>query len=167
LNQQTPSGSTAPQSDVTFNTQVVTPGNEQLSEPLPEPTSAEEAAVLEKLHEQERRENVVNPYSHWHNISPISDQQNPGQTQPQTAQRQGPNAQGGDWEWETMPTQAQPGVNATQTAANPQPQQQVTQAPDPAILQLASNDDLNVATIAREANKRKEELQDEVVISLH
>lgn len=43
----------------------------------------------------------------------------------------------------------------------------VTQAPDPAILQLASNDDLDVATLARQANKHKEELRDEVVISLH
>jgi PrgI family protein len=42
----------------------------------------------------------------------------------------------------------------------------VTQAPDPAIVELARNDDLNVATIAREAQKRKEP-PDEVVISLH
>jgi hypothetical protein len=42
-------------------------------------------------------------------------------------------------------------------------------APDPAILSLASNNDLNVATLARQANKAKETrqpLQDEVVISL-
>jgi len=42
-------------------------------------------------------------------------------------------------------------------------------APDPAILSLASNNDLNVATLAREAHKAKggdEPLQDEVVISL-
>lgn len=41
-------------------------------------------------------------------------------------------------------------------------------APNPAILRLASNDDLNVATIAREANKAQPKLlDDEVVISLH
>jgi len=43
-------------------------------------------------------------------------------------------------------------------------------APDPAILSLANNNDLNVATLAREAHKAKgddESLQDEVVISLH
>jgi hypothetical protein len=44
----------------------------------------------------------------------------------------------------------------------------VTAQPDPAILELANNDDLNVATLARQANKarKKEPPQDEVVISL-
>jgi PrgI family protein len=43
-----------------------------------------------------------------------------------------------------------------------------TTAPDPAILSLASNNDLNVATLAREADKAKhgDEPHDEVVISL-
>jgi len=46
---------------------------------------------------------------------------------------------------------------------------QMTQAPDPAILALASNNDLNVATIARQANKtnKPEPPEDEVVINLH
>lgn len=45
----------------------------------------------------------------------------------------------------------------------------VTPPPNPAILELANNNDLNVATIAREANKpkRSDESPDEVVISLH
>jgi PrgI family protein len=45
----------------------------------------------------------------------------------------------------------------------------MTPRPDPAILELANNDDLNVATIARQANKAKgkKEPPDEVVISLH
>lgn len=41
----------------------------------------------------------------------------------------------------------------------------VTPAPDPAILELSRNDDLSVATIARQAKKKP--LEDEVVISLH
>lgn len=53
-----------------------------------------------------------------------------------------------------------------QTAQQPTPAPKVTQTPDPAIVDLARNDDLNVATIAREAQKRKEP-PDEVVISLH
>jgi PrgI family protein len=58
--------------------------------------------------------------------------------------------------------QAMSGRNpAAQTAS-----QQVTQRADAAILDLARNDDLNVATIAREAHKRTEP-PDEVVISLH
>lgn len=40
-------------------------------------------------------------------------------------------------------------------------------AHDPAILSLANNNDLNVATLAREAYKAKNPSQDEVVISLH
>jgi PrgI family protein len=43
----------------------------------------------------------------------------------------------------------------------------VTHPPDPAIIALASNNDLNVATIARQANKQNEPPPDEVVISLH
>jgi hypothetical protein len=44
-----------------------------------------------------------------------------------------------------------------------------SKTPDPAILELAKNDDLNVATIARQANKNKEQTlgDDEVVVSLH
>ena len=45
----------------------------------------------------------------------------------------------------------------------------VTPPPNPAILELANNDDLNVATIARQANKVQEQQGNdgEVVISLH
>lgn len=47
------------------------------------------------------------------------------------------------------------------------PQVPVTPPPHPAILGLANNNDLNVATIARQAHKHTEEPPDEVVISLH
>ena len=45
----------------------------------------------------------------------------------------------------------------------------VTAKSDPAILEFANNDDLNVATIQRQANKtsEKDQPRDEVVISLH
>lgn len=49
-------------------------------------------------------------------------------------------------------------------AQNPAPAP-MTDGGDPAILSLSKNNDLNVATIAREAQRAKE--QDEVVISLH
>lgn len=60
--------------------------------------------------------------------------------------------------------QNQSGVTPPPVAAPP-----VTEQPDPAILSLANNDDLNVATLAREAQKAKgEEGQsgDEVIVSL-
>lgn len=48
------------------------------------------------------------------------------------------------------------------------PSQPVTAPPDPAILKLANNNDLNVATLAREAKKAKDSdgPEDEVVIAL-
>lgn len=48
------------------------------------------------------------------------------------------------------------------------PKTPVTPTPDPAILQLATNNDLNVATLARQAEKKRENNlpPDEVVISL-
>lgn len=67
-----------------------------------------------------------------------------------------------------QPLSAQPPrtvpVSNTSTPAPP-----VTAQPDPAILSLASNDDFSVATIARQAQrvKNNDKNQDEVVISLH
>lgn len=46
-------------------------------------------------------------------------------------------------------------------------QASVTQPPDPAIIALANNNDLNVDTIARQAKRQNQEPSDEVVISLH
>lgn len=67
---------------------------------------------------------------------------------------------------------SQPAVQATNlaTATVPQPPATEVTAPShPAILALANNDDLNVSTIAREAEKAKgnESGDGEVVISLH
>lgn len=70
-----------------------------------------------------------------------------------------------------QPLGSQPAASAASPAStSPQPRAPaVTAAPDPAILSLANNDDLNVSTLAREAYKAKhgdEPPQDEVVISL-
>lgn len=48
---------------------------------------------------------------------------------------------------------------------DPTPTKPVTPAPDPAIIALANNNDLDVATIARQAHKNDQ--PDEVVVSLH
>lgn len=59
----------------------------------------------------------------------------------------------------------------TNYATQPQPPivpKQVTPPVDAAIINLANNDDLNVATLARQANKKQAHLDDnEVVVSLH
>lgn len=62
------------------------------------------------------------------------------------------------------------GPQAAPTNPAPPVQTAMTASSDPAILSLSNNDDLNVATIAREAHKAKQNdngAQDEVVISLH
>lgn len=53
--------------------------------------------------------------------------------------------------------------NMTQPAASTT---EMTEAHDPAILSLANRDDLNIATLAREAQKTKGEDSDEVVVPL-
>jgi hypothetical protein len=191
LNQPGAATSVVPQDAVTFNTQVVSPNAQGPMAPAATPVvqqlqlppeqiqeaPLDEAALIEKLHEQDRRENV-NPYNRWHTIQPLSQQQAQQQViQQQNAQNNLSGTQGyqpPQFQQPMMPPapvapayQSQmPTPQASSVPAPQTPQQQVTAAPDPAILQLASNDDLNVATLAREANKRKE-LQDEVVISLH
>ncbi|HEX8182904.1 MAG TPA: PrgI family protein [Candidatus Saccharimonadales bacterium] len=61
-----------------------------------------------------------------------------------------------------------PGVQATPLGSSQQTSQPpVTAIPSPVILDLANNNDLNVATIAREAQARSIGLNGEVVVSLH
>lgn len=138
LNQPGRPGLTSPQDAVTFNAQVVAPGMPSSNLPTTSATpTPDEEALMRQL--QSQQQNNVNAYSHLHTIQPIGSQQ--VSDQPQAPGRQQANDQ----------NTGQP---------------QVTQQQDAAILDLARNDDLNVATIAREAHKRTEP-QDEVVISLH
>lgn len=60
-------------------------------------------------------------------------------------------------------------IEASKKAASQIPEPPMTPAPDPDIIELARNDDLNVETVARQAKKSKEQdLPDgEVVINLH
>jgi hypothetical protein len=142
LSQPTQAAPTVPQDNVTFNTQVVAPGTRPAALPVAaaDPTPEEESFIKQLKAEPAFSPNM---HGHLHVIQPLS---------------------------------AQKAAAAAAAAANPQPTPQapvpqpapkVTQPPDAAILDLARNDDLNVATIAREAQKRKEPPQDEVVISLH
>ena len=66
---------------------------------------------------------------------------------------------------------AKPKQHVTQKPAAQKPAEPVSQQPDPAILNLARNNDLDVATLAREAQREKAKLLDasdgEVTISLH
>ena len=146
LNQPSQPVASAPQGAVTFNTQVVAPGSTAAQLPVTAPKAAaavtpEEEAVIRELEAQEQNQNQA--YTHFHTIQPLSVQQ--AQAKVQAAQAAAAEAA---------------------TRAAEAEKAKMTQAPDAAILQLATNDDLNVATLAREAHKRQQE-QGEVVISLH
>ncbi|MET1033091.1 MAG: PrgI family mobile element protein [Candidatus Saccharimonadales bacterium] len=155
LNQPTGAVPTSvPQDTVTFNTQVVAPGSSVSDLPVAaaNPT-ADEESFIKKL----KAEPAFSPnmHGHLHVIQPLS---------AQTAQAPMPTApapqypQGAQLGQATAPLQ-----NNIPIAPTPP----VTPGPDPVTLDLVRNDDLDVATIAREAQRRKEPPQDEVVISLH
>jgi hypothetical protein len=126
---------------VTFNAQVVAPGTPEYSQPVTPATPTADEVEFIKEHAAESAL-PEKSYTHLHTIQPLSDNQ---QAQVQVSDN----------------LQQQTSTAAPIPAIPP-----VTQPSDAAILDLASNNDLNVATIAREAQKRRPQ-DDEVVISLH
>jgi hypothetical protein len=114
-----------------------------------------DSALLEQLHATSQRQSLSS--AHMRTIQPLS------------ASAVGQNTTG------TQPfpyatPYAGPAVATPLPAPVALPVQPVTPRVDPAILELANNNDLNVATIAREANKHSQEPPsdpNEVVISLH
>lgn len=65
-----------------------------------------------------------------------------------------------------QPLGATPESQTPTATPTPPPQSAVTAPVNPDIIKLATNDDLNVATIAREAHKSQESSDGEIVISL-
>ncbi len=157
LSEPTQATPTVPTNAVTFNTQVVAPGTPVSNLPVTaaNPTPDEESFIKQLKNEPAFSPNM---HGHLHVIQPLSAQQAQQQAQQQLAAQRGAQQPG---QQAAQPSQTNP------QAAGQMPAPKVTQQPDAAILDLARNDDLNVATLAREANKRKEAPQDEVVISLH
>ena len=137
-----PAGGTpaAPAGMATFHDNtVVAPGMHT----APAQPTAEEQALIDKIEADKAKESQYN--THMKTLQPLSAQA----AAPQPPARPAP-----------APVQTvQPAVPKTPT----KPQ---TTTPNPAILNLASNDDLNVATIARQA-QRISEADGEVTISLH
>ncbi len=153
---QTPGSPTSPQANYWFmqqqpaapipgqatfaNTSVVAPGaieaNQQGLPQAATPTAEEEAFVAQ--HAQDASDNITNTYSHLKTIK----------TPEQLAEEQKLAAQ-----------QAPPAPSSKAKA-------QVTSEEQAAIMNLASNDDLDIATLARQAHK-DEGKDGEVVISLH
>ncbi|HSD56186.1 MAG TPA: PrgI family protein [Candidatus Saccharimonadales bacterium] len=147
LNEPTQATSTVPQDNVTFNTQVVTPGKPIDDDSL---KAAAPTADEEQFIKQLKPEPAFSPnmHGHLHVIKPLSEQQAEAKAAAEAAARAAAE-------------------KAREDAEKEREAAKMTQQADADILDLARNNDLNVATIAREANKRKEPPQDEVVISLH
>jgi hypothetical protein len=171
LNQPQQQMGVVPQNAVTFNTQVVAPGASAADLPVAaaNPT-ADEEALLKQLNAQNSVQR--GGYAHLHTIQPLSAQKMPTPPHMQSAM-QGTPTPTGPMPASAMPAQQQP--LSTGYPQQPMPAAMPQQQPDPAvtqqhntdILDLVTNNDLNVATIAREAQKRHELPEDEVVISLH
>lgn len=148
----------APEGYATFqNSQVVAPGSADVA--VPEATEAEKALIakIEAEHEQDKHRTnshikTLQPISHDAPVTPVP------QLTPVDPYAVIPSD---DPTATVLPPVAAPTYTPPITAA---PASATT--PNPAILSLANNDDLNVATIARQA-KRISEADDEVVISLH
>lgn len=143
-----------PSNMVTFNTQVVTPGMDQPATPAASPaiTKNEEATLVHELDERKSKLPTASYYGHLHTIQPLSAQP---KTKPPIDTTMTPTPV-------PAPAPLPPSIAAQPQPATPAP---VTPTNQAAILQLASNDDLNVATIAREASRSSSD--DEVVIKLH
>jgi hypothetical protein len=150
LNQPTQQTASVPQDTVTFNTQVVAPGAPASALPVAAATPTQDEESFIKNH---RNQPAFSPnmHGHLHVIQPLSAQQSAPVAMPVPSPSTPPSPPAAN------------GAAGSQISADPK----VTQARDTAILDLARNDDLNVATIAREAQKRSEPPTDEVVISLH
>lgn len=152
-----------PSNMVTFGTQIVTPGAVSDTPATTDTTTEDEASILAELEAHQTPAAEVT--SHMRTIRPLSEQ-----TPPQPAPVAGTPPI-------TPPAAPAMPVESTATVAlppvpppPPPPVQQNAHAPvtpsnQTAILQLASNNDLDVATIAREAN-RATSGDDEVVIKL-
>lgn len=127
---------------------LVFPGMDAGQAPVPKSGAAGEAE--QELLEQVRKAQEVQKgsYGHMKTLQPLSGDHGAG-SQPAPA--------------------SQPVATTDDPAAIDNREAETGRAaPNPAILRLASNDDLNVATIAREAGKAQPKLlDDEVVISLH
>jgi len=146
MNQTSNDPVTAPVGYTTFqHNPVVTPGSTDNATAVP---TADEQALIAKIEAEKKKGPQYN--SNTKVIQPL----NHDQTQPATLSNQP----------DPVSNAASPAIDPASTSSQ-QAQPSGASTPHPAILNLANNDDLNVATIARQA-KRISESDDEVVISL-
>jgi hypothetical protein len=151
----------SPQNDYWFLNQAPTTGPAQVVTPN-EPVSAVPATVaaaeptadekaLAKQFKEQNKDSMQISYGHMRTIQPLSARPKPATQPPSTVTAAGqPPAN-------TVPSSQ----SATATKPGNAP---VTRQPNPDTLRYVNNDDLTVATIARQVNENP---PDEVVISLH
>lgn len=137
------------QSSATFGSQAVTPGSPSVDTIT---SDMDEQALVDELKSKEADQTIQ--YSHLPTILPLAEQE---KRQKELAAKQALTQA-------PSPAVSQNTVNNTSLQ---QPTVPVTPEPDTAILELATKDDWNISTIARQAKKAHGEEPDEVVISLH
>lgn len=148
---------TTPPNNYWFLNQAPTTGPAQTIQPgasatvvAAQPTPEEEA--LARQLKQQNEESIQVSYGHLRTIQPLSSQ--PPQTPP-GSQLPASTPQAAM----TVPPAPAPATPQANSATPP-----VTRQPNPATLKYVNNDDLTVATIARQVNENP---PDEIVISLH
>lgn len=141
---------------------VVAPGKTPAATttPAPQITKEQEEELMKKAHEKHARDEMQKHSSHEKILQPMSAQHTPN---PTPAQQQSTPQQTAPYD-----TTQQASLPTPQT---PQAQAQTTPVPDTPkadILNLASNNDLSVETLSRQAKKNDDLSEgDEVVVSLH
>lgn len=163
----------------TFGSQTVTPGGSPINQPADAPPTPAEEALLRQLHSPKSPHPVPVSYGKLRVIKPLSEEEEAGQFAPDNPSAADPSItppDSTDGPFVTAPPPITP-FGAPQTNAVAAPYSSpptavppvVTPPTEPAILELATNDDLNVATLAREADRsrKKPPPEDEVVVSLH
>lgn len=133
------------------NNPVASPGVQQLmASAVPNPSQDAQAQLLNKIRKDKEQDKRAGPTGRMKVVEPFDSDA-----------------------YAALATAAEPSVDESievDVDIPNQPQDNtVTPATDPAILMLASNDDLNVETIARQAKKTSDSRlsDEEVVISLH
>lgn len=122
---------------------------------VPATPTPEEVSLVEDIKRQNQSAMAIN-YGHMRVLQPTSD--------PYAASNNGVpiDYQGAS----QIPAPVYTDDIAANSVPAPAPQP-VTRQPDPAILELANNDDLDIATIARQAKREIDKSPDEVEIRLH
>jgi hypothetical protein len=136
---------------------IATPYHIESDVPLAVPATPtpEEISLVEGIKRQNQSAMAIN-YGHMRVLQPSSD--------PYTTGNNGVPINYQDTRQIPAPVYSEEPVT---TSVPTPPAQPVTRQPDPAILELANNDDLDIATIARQAKREIDKSPDEVEIRLH